>query len=48
MTPARWHALEQALALVCVTAGVAFLSVPAALIVFGLGLFASTVLDRRT
>jgi hypothetical protein len=48
MTPARWQALEQALALVCVTAGVALIYVPAALIVFGMGLYASTVLDRRT
>jgi hypothetical protein len=48
VTPARWHALEQALALTCVTAGVALLSVPAALIVCGIGLYASTVLDRRT
>jgi hypothetical protein len=48
MTPARWHALEQTLGLVCVTAGVALIYWPAALIVFGMGLLASTVLDRRT
>ena len=48
MTPARWQALEQAIALLCVTAGVALIYVPAAFIVFGVGLYASTALDRRT
>ena len=46
MTPARWRALEQLVALLFVTAGVALIYRPAALIVFGVGLYLSTW-DRR-
>lgn len=48
MTPARLHALEQVVGLVLVSAGVGMMHVPSALIVFGLGVLASTVFPRRT
>lgn len=47
MTPARWRALEELVALLCVTAGAALIYPPAALIVLGVGLYLSTLRDRR-
>jgi hypothetical protein len=44
---ARWRALEQLVALGLVAVGVGLIYLPAALIVLGVGLFAST-LDRRS
>lgn len=46
MTPTRWQALEQILALLFVTTGVALIHPPSAFIVFGLGLYTPTIFRR--
>lgn len=47
MTAARLHALEQIVGLALVSVGVGMIHIPSALIVFGLGVLASTVFPRR-